>query len=391
MPWLDMIARKSFPSFPNFRVRFPQVGPITVIELPFRTDLIATDQRIEWLAPSGAVIVASATAETDFWQIRQLLGTILMRLQFKSLVAAVALLFTCLPTAGAVDILSVTNLGNGTVTKYDAATGTYQSTFNSASAAYIAFDGSGNQYVTDYGGDKVHKYDAAGQLISTNSDAYIYKPLGIAFDSSGNYWVANGQGLRKNVFDPPLGYINQYDSSGTYVSEINLGGTGPFPIAEGLAIKNNGDLYISLYNVNKVVKYSSGSLSEFISSGLSAPGGLAFDSAGYLYVANSGANSIIKYDSSGTAVQTITTNLNAPRGLTIDSAGNLFAANAGDSTISKFDSSGVFLSSISTGVNVPIGVAINSVTVPEPSTYALAAIASGVMATVARRRKARQG
>ena len=319
-----------------------------------------------------------------------------MRLQIKSLVAALAMVFASLPMAGAVDILSVANIGNNTVTKYDAATGTYQSTFNSASAAYIAFDSSGNQYVTDYGGNKVRKYDAAGQQIWQRSEASLLAPLGIAFDSSGNFWVGNGQGLRYPLStDQSTGVVNQFDSSGGFLQAFTTNSIrGPFaenPVADGLAFKNNGDLYISLFNTNQVAKYSSGVLSTFIISGLNSPGGIAFDSAGYLYVANSGANNIIKFDSSGTPVQTISTNLNAPRGIAFDSAGNLFAANAGNSTISKFDSSGGFLSSISTGVNVPIGIAINSVAVPEPSTYALAAIASGVMAALARHRKARQG
>ena len=319
-----------------------------------------------------------------------------MRLQIKSLVAAAAMVFASLTMAGAVDILSVANIGNSTVTKYDAATGTYQSTFNSASAAYIAFDSSGNQYVTDYGGNKVRKYDAAGQQIWQRSEASLLAPLGIAFDSSGNFWVGNGQGLRYPLStDQSTGVVNQFDSSGGFLQAFttnSIRGNLPVnPVAEGLAFKNNGDLYISLWNRNQVAKYSGGVLSNFITSGLKSPSGIAFDSAGYLYVANSGANNIIKFDSSGTAVETISTNLNAPRGIAFDSAGNLFAANAGNSTISKFDSSGGFLSSISTGVNVPIGIAINSVAVPEPSTYALAAIASGVMAAVARRRKARQG
>ena len=39
----------------------------------------------------------------------------------------------------------------------------------------------------------------------------------------------------------------------------------------------------------------------------------------------------------------------------------------------------------------PAYLAFKSVTVPEASTYALGAIATGVMAAVARRRKARKG
>ena len=43
-----------------------------------------------------------------------------MRLQIKSFLAALAMVFASLPMAGAVNILSVGNIGNNTVTQYDA-------------------------------------------------------------------------------------------------------------------------------------------------------------------------------------------------------------------------------------------------------------------------------
>ncbi|MEI7923694.1 MAG: PEP-CTERM sorting domain-containing protein [Planctomycetota bacterium] len=80
-------------------------------------------------------------------------------------------------------------------------------------------------------------------------------------------------------------------------------------------------------------------------------------------------------------------NLNGPNGLKFDSTGNLYVVNYTNSTISKFNSSGTFLTSWSTGSS-PTFLAFKPVTVPEPSTYALATIATGVMAYLARRRKA---
>ncbi len=111
-------------------------------------------------------------------------------------------------------------------------------------------------------------------------------------------------------------------------------------------------------------------------------------------------NTIVSYDtSSGNAVTIAasmatfaSTNLNTPVGLAFDTSGNLYAANNGNNTISKFNSSGTFLTSWSTGLaSPPRFLAFKPVTVPEPSTYALAAIATSVMAYLARRRKARKG
>ncbi|MCY2935212.1 MAG: PEP-CTERM sorting domain-containing protein [Planctomycetota bacterium] len=91
------------------------------------------------------------------------------------------------------------------------------------------------------------------------------------------------------------------------------------------------------------------------------------------------------FDASGGYVSNISSNLDKPYGLAFDSSGNLYAANTGNKTISKFDASGTFLTSWSTA-SYPKFLAFQPVTVPEPSTYALAAIATGVMAYLARRR-----
>ena len=159
-------------------------------------------------------------------------------------------------------------------------------------------------------------------------------------------------------------------------------------------------LYVTLDN-NTIVSYetSSGnaatiaaSVATFASTNLNRPYGLAFDSSGNLYAANNNNNTINKFNSSGAYVSSgsiPSTNLLNPLGLAFDSSGNLYAANLGNSTISKFDSSGSFLTSWSTGFAKPSFLAFKPVSVPEPSTYALAAIATGVMAYLARRRKAR--
>jgi sugar lactone lactonase YvrE len=157
-------------------------------------------------------------------------------------------------------------------------------------------------------------------------------------------------------------------------------------------------LYVTLTN-NTIVTYDTtgnvgttiaASVNTFASTNLNVPTGLAFDSSGNLYAANTGNSTISKFNSSGVYQSNITSNLNSPIGLAFDSSGNLYAANSTSKTISKFDSSGTFLTSWSTGATaIPKFLAFKPVTVPEPSTYALATIATGVMAYLARRRKAR--
>ena len=187
----------------------------------------------------------------------------------------------------------------------------------------------------------------------------------VSYDTTGN----NGSTIAASV--------------ATYAS-TNL--ANPF----GLAFDSSGTLYASNSNNNTISKFNaSGGYVSNISSNLSGTFGLAFDPLGNLYAANPGDDTISKFDASGTFLSQINSNLSGPRGLAFDSSGNLYATNYDNRTISKFNSAGTFLTSWSTGFDTPYYLAFKPVTVPEPSTYALATIATGVMAYLARRRKAR--
>jgi DNA-binding beta-propeller fold protein YncE len=125
-----------------------------------------------------------------------------------------------------------------------------------------------------------------------------------------------------------------------------------------------------------------------------APVGLALDAAGALYVADSGSQTIRKVDTAGTTVSASVTTIagidntpgstdtgpsttalfNQPEGLAFDSAGNLYVADAGNSTIRKIDaaatvttfagSAGVVgsldASGSSASFNSPFGIAVDA-------------------------------
>jgi sugar lactone lactonase YvrE len=69
-----------------------------------------------------------------------------------------------------------------------------------SAAADIAFDAAGNLWITDYGASAVVKYAAAQLVPGSNPgqatwirsiNGSLANPAGLAFDSSGNLWVAN--------------------------------------------------------------------------------------------------------------------------------------------------------------------------------------------------------
>jgi sugar lactone lactonase YvrE len=116
---------------------------------------------------------------------------------------------------------------------------------------------------------------------------------------------------------------------------------------------------------NSVKKFdSNGTLINTItfdsSTGLA---GLAVDAGGNLYVSHYNDGTIDKFTASGTLLNTITISPTGsePKALAIDSGGNLYETNYISNTIQKFTASGTLIATqtITQGVNNPTGLAID--------------------------------
>jgi sugar lactone lactonase YvrE len=126
----------------------------------------------------------------------------------------------------------------------------------------------------------------------------------------------------------------------------------------GIAFDSAGNLYVSIYSANAVVKITPGGISSSFGSGYNQPCGLAFDSAGKLYVANSGNNTVSVVTAAGNA-STFASGFNAPFSLAFDGAGNLYVSNFSGGTVSKVTSGGS-VSTYASGFSSPAGLAFDS-------------------------------
>ena len=133
-----------------------------------------------------------------------------------------------------------------------------------------------------------------------------------------------------------------------------------------MAFDTNGTLYVANSGNDTIEKFdTNGVASVFVAddgsgSILDTPEGLAFDSAGNLYVSNdagTGSNFIEEFAPSGTH-KTFATDpgdgsvLNSPNALAFDSAGNLYVVNETEnSTIEKFTHDGTPSTFVSSGLD----------------------------------------
>jgi sugar lactone lactonase YvrE len=127
--------------------------------------------------------------------------------------------------------------------------------------------------------------------------------------------------------------------------------------AGGLAFDSAGNLFVSDSGSGNIYEYTpDGTRSTFAS--VSAPNAMAFDSAGNLFVACDGPGYIYEFTPGGVQ-STFASGLNWPDGLAFDSAGNLFVADSSNDIIYKFTPGGV-RSTFASGTGGPAGLAFNS-------------------------------
>ncbi len=210
-------------------------------------------------------------------------------------------------------------------------------------------------YVADTGNSAVRQITTGGTVTSI-APGFFSTPVGVAVDTSGNLYVA--------------------DSSNKVIRMITKAGVGStfagppaaqFNAPYGLAVNNSsGNFYVS--DTNTLSQIKGGAVTTLAgataaglvdgtgsNAGFTSPGGLAVDSAGNIYVADTGNSTIRKVTPAG-VVTTIAgqagkaglldgTGSNAlfdkPEDLTVDSSGNVYVADTLNGAIRKITPAGV--------------------------------------------------
>ncbi len=233
------------------------------------------------------------------------------------------------------------------------------------SARGVALDGDGNLYIADTENHRIRKVDAAGTIVTvagTGAGGYsgdggpaiaaqLNGPSGVAPDAAGNLYIADFFNHR----------IRRIDAAGTIVTVAGTGAGG-----------------------------YSGDGGPAIAAQLNGPSGVAPDAAGNLYIADIENHRIRRIDAAGT-IATVAgageygdggdggpaaaAQLALPEGVAVDSAGNFYIADTRNHRIRRVDAAGVITTVAGTGeygdggdggpatearIASPLGVAVDS-------------------------------
>lgn len=261
----------------------------------------------------------------------------------------------------------------------------------------VTVDATGNLFIADTGNNRIRKVDSTGIITTVAGDgtagyggdggaaseASLSNPSQVAVDDAGNLYITDGVGSRSYLSESGNQRIRKVDAAGVITTVAGNGSAGfsgdggaavdaQLNYPSGVAVDGSGNLFIADQDNNRVREVAAdGGITTVVGNGyqgvvgdgspaplaaLVTPEGLAMDTEGNMYIADTNAGRVRKVDpngeittvaghgydsalpSTGDGAPAITARLFQPEGVALDGAGNLYIV---DGTIKKVDTSGI--------------------------------------------------
>ena len=280
----------------------------------------------------------------------------------------------------------------------------------------IAVDSAGTVYVADTSNNMIREITPAGVVTTlagssggsgsadgTGAAARFSSPSGVAIDSAGTVYVADTENSTIREITPAGVVTTLAGTAGATGSADGTGAAARFSSPSGVAVDSAGNLYVADTGNSTIREITAGGVVTTLAGTAGATGsadgtgaaarfdfpmGIAVDSAGNLYVADTGNSTIRKITPAGVVTTLAGTagatgsadgtgaaaRFSSPSGVAVNSAGNLYVVDTGNSTIREITAGGVVTtlagmagatgSADGTGAaarfSSPSGVAVNS-------------------------------
>ena len=206
----------------------------------------------------------------------------------------------------------------------------------------------------------------SGYLDAVGTAARFNAPSGVVADGAGNLYVTDGGSMIRKI--TPAYAVTTFAGSVTSGAADGVGAAARFNHPSGIAIDTTGNLYVADTGNSTIRKITPGGVVTTLAGSpgtsgtadgtgpaarFSSPSAVTVDSTGAVYVADMGANSVRRITPAAVVTTVVPggTGLYLPQGIAVSSGGTVYVADTENNLIRQITSQGVMTTLAGSGLD----------------------------------------